>query len=300
MTRITQINLGAGVVVAALLGWAYWPDLVDLVERWTNNAEYSQGYLVPLFSVFLLWCRRDRVSWATRVGSSWGFAWIAVAVGCHLLGAYYFLGWLSAFSLLPMLVGIAVVLGGREALSWSWPSIAFLVFMLPLPFQVEVALAYPLQRTATLISTFALQTLGIPAVAEGVTILLQAGELRVEEACSGLGMLLVFFALSTAVAIFMPNRPLDRVMVVLSAAPIAIVANAMRITLNGVLADVISLDFANRIFHQWGGWIMMPFALALLGAELVLLQKLFVEPGEASVSFAFAGHGGSIEGEAVG
>lgn len=297
---MTQISLISGIVVSMLLGWAYWPDFADLAGRWANSAEYSQGYLVPVFSAFLLWRRRGRFAEATWTGSSWGWLWIAAAIACHLLGAYYFLGWLSAFSLLPMLVGIVVVLGGREALGWSWLSIGFLVFMLPLPFQVEVALAYPLQRMATLFSTFALQALGIPAVAEGVAIFLQAGQLRVEEACSGLGMLLVFFALSVAVVILMPNRPLDRVVVVLSAGPIAILANAMRITLHGVLAEAISMGFADRIFHQWGGWIMMPFALALLGAELVLLQKLFVESGDAPVSFAFAGFEGSSHREAAG
>jgi exosortase len=287
MTKTNRSTLVVTFAIAAILGWAYWPDMTDLANRWANTAEYSQGYLVPIFSALLLWHRRAQFP-ASAAPSGWGFAWVAMAIALHLLGAYFFVGWVSAASLVPMLIGIALALGGRQVLLWSLPSIAFLAFMLPLPYRVEVELAYPLQRASTLFSTVALQTLGFPAISEGVTITLEAGRLHVEEACSGLGMLLVFFALSTAIAIFLPNRPLDRMLVVLSAGPIALIANAVRITLHGLLADTVGMEFANNVFHEWGGWIMMPFALALLGAELAVLKRLFVEPMDVPAPFAFA------------
>src|SRR5205814_72366 len=123
------------------------------------------------------------------------------AVGLRLHATYYHLIWDEQISLLPCVAGICLLLGGWHALRWAWPSIAFLAFMIPLPYTASVQLAGPLQRIATEATTFLLQTLGRPAVSEGNVILLNEIELGVVEACSGLRMLVIFFALSTAVAL---------------------------------------------------------------------------------------------------
>src|SRR5439155_19345193 len=117
--------------------------------------------------------------------------------------------------------GPALLVGGRDFSRWSWPAIAFLGFMLPLPFFLEVSLAHPLRRLATMISTYALQTLSCPALAEGNVILIGDARLGVAEACSGLGMLMTFFALATALAMMVHAPLVDRLILVASAAPIA-------------------------------------------------------------------------------
>src|SRR5207253_599308 len=91
--------------------------------------------------------------------------------------------------------------GGWRALHWARPSLAFLLFMIPLPYRVEVALAQPLQRVATVSSTYVLQTLGFMSFSEGNVIRLGETRIGVVEACSGLSMLLIFFALATAVCL---------------------------------------------------------------------------------------------------
>src|SRR5690606_18419528 len=101
--------------------------------------------------------------------------------------------WAEAAALVLTLAGLFALLGGRPALGWAWPALLFLLFMIPLPFRVEHALSHPLQRAATLGSTFVLQTVGLPALAEGNVIVLESGRIGVVEACSGLSMLLIFF-----------------------------------------------------------------------------------------------------------
>jgi len=113
-----------------------------------------------------------------------------------------------------------------------------------------------------------LQTLGMPAVAEGNVILLNEASLGIVEACSGLRMLVVFFALSTAVAL-VARRPFwERVFLVFSAIPIALFTNVVRITATGVAYETVGGETGQFIFHDLAGWLMMPLALALLGIGL--------------------------------
>src|SRR5438874_1287783 len=96
----------------------------------------------------------------------------------------------------------AAFLGALSILLWAyWPTIAFLFFMLPLPFRVEVALSHPLQKLASQSSTYVLQTIGLPAFAEGNVISLGKAKINIVEACNGLSMLIIFFALSTGMAL---------------------------------------------------------------------------------------------------
>src|SRR4051794_29632595 len=145
------------VLLATGLLWAYWPTLCEMVKRWSTDPRYAHGYLVPAFSLALLWLRRDRLA-AVAPRPSWGgLALIGIGLALRLTGAFVYFGWLEAASLLPAVAGLCVLIWGWPSLRWSWPAIAFLVFMLPLPYQLEGALAFPLQRVATKVTTYALQ-----------------------------------------------------------------------------------------------------------------------------------------------
>ena len=133
-----------------------------------------------------------------------------------------------------------------------------------------------MQHLATIVSTFVMQVLGLPALAEGNVILLNEHSINIVEACSGLSMLVVFVALSAGLAIVV-SRPLaDRLILFVSAVPIAIVANILRITVTGVLYDTVSGETAHAFFHDVAGWLMMPLALGMLWVELKILDRLFV------------------------
>lgn len=177
------------------------------------------------------------------------------------------------------LLGCFVLLGGWRSLRWAWPAIAFLFFMLPLPYGLEIALAHPLQRLATEASTYALQTVGFAALSEGnvIIILNDIGETRigVVEACSGLSMLMTFFALATAVALLIQRPLIDRIVILLSSVPIALFTNVMRITATGILHEKAGKALADAVFHDFAGWLMIPIALGLLWIELWLLVRLF-------------------------
>src|SRR5262249_25315221 len=160
-----------------------------------------------------------------------------------------------------LLWGAALLLGGWAALRWSWLATAFLIFMIPLPYRVETGLSQPLQRLATVASTYALQTLGMPAFAEGNVIVVNQSGIGIVEACNGLGMLVLFFALATGMAIVVRRPALDKAVILLSAAPVAVLANVIRITLTSVLYETAGQKWGDLVFHDLAGWLMMPLAL---------------------------------------
>ncbi len=270
--------LAAFAVPLAVVVWAYWTTLGDAAIEWAHNPQYSHGWLVPGFAALLLWLRREQLTSAALRPSWWGLVILLNAAAVRLVGTYYHLSWLDPLSLLPCLAGACVLVAGWAYLRWAWPAFAFLFFMIPLPYNLSVALAAPLQMMATEASTFLLQTLGQPAVAEGNVILLNEVELGVVEACSGLRMLMVFFALSTAMAILIRKPLWERLLVCASAIPIALVVNLLRITVTAVLYETAGKEVGDAVFHDLAGWLMMPLALVFLWLELKLLQHLLIEP----------------------
>jgi exosortase len=269
-------------VLGGSLLWAYWPTLGRMAHAWSTDPRYSHGYLVPLFAGYLLWIRRDRLATVPARPSWGGLALVAAGGVLHWVGAYVYVDWIDAVSLLPCLAGFCVLLRGWGSLRWAAPAIAFLAFMVPLPYRLEIALSLPLQRLATFASTYALQTLGLPALAEGNIIILNDVEIGVVEACNGLGMLLIFFAIATGLTLVIRRPPLDRFLIVLSAVPVALIANVARITVTGVMHETVGSRAANVVFHDLAGWLMMPLALGLLWGEIWLLSRLLAAPDPGS------------------
>jgi exosortase len=273
------------LVIAAFLGilaaWCYWPTLQALFGRWSTDPQYSHGYLVPIFSCAYLWIRRPSLA-LNRLQPSWGgVVLLLIGLGLRFLGTYFFFDWLDMFSILPTVAGIAVLVSGWSTLKWAFPAIGFLIFMIPLPYRVEISLAHPLQRIATVASTYLMQTLGLPAVGEGNVILLHDSRIGVVEACSGLRMLVVFFALSTAFGLLAAKMQLwERLIIVASAVPIALASNIIRITVTGILHGTGHSELAERFFHDVAGWLMMPLALGFLALEMFILSNLFIEKKE--------------------
>jgi exosortase len=280
--------LQAALLVFALL-WAYWPVLTGLVQRWWTDSHYSHGFLVPVLAGLAWWVLSRRSPPRPAVPSWWGLPLLLAGIGLWLTGAFFYVLWLDSLSLLPVLAGLTLLLGGWQTARSAWPALALLVFLLPLPFQVEGALSALLQLLATRASTYVLVILGYPAVPEGNVILIRDLRLGVHEACNGLGLLSSFFALSAAAAL-MASRPwFDRMVVFLSAVPIALAMNILRVTATGVAFTLLA-DPADRAHvHDVAGWLMMPMALLSLWLELRLLSRLFVV-STATGPVPLAGH----------
>jgi exosortase len=276
-----------------LLGffWTYRETMVHVVGVWCRTPDYGHGFFVPIFSAFLLWQRQEMVDpWPVR-GSWWGLPFLAV---------FALVRWFNLYlnyerdidSLLPFLVGMTLVLGGWRALRWAWPSIVFLIFMVPLPDAVATLSREKLQHWSTVMSTYALQTLGIPAIESGNVIRLSAPEnqLEVERSCSGLRMLTMFIAICVGTSFVLRAPVWKKIVVLVSSVPIAIISNVMRIVVTGMLFEWVSKDVGNFI-HDWAGWWMMILAMLMIWAEMSLLSALLIEPPTGG-PLAFGERGG--------
>lgn len=275
---------GLTIVSGLVLGlWAYWPTLAAIASKWDTSPHYSHGYLVPLFAIAMLCLRRQKLEEVVWQPNPWGLVLLAGGCALRLAGAFFYFDWFDAVSLLPCLAGLCVLAGGWKALAWAWPAIAFLFFMLPLPHKAEAAFSQPLRDVATRCTTYLLQLIGYPALAQGNLIRIGTGQpLNVAEACSGLNMLLVFVALSVAVAILVQRPLLDRLLLVASAVPTAIIANVVRVTTTGVLQKKVGPDFANW-FHDslWAALLMMAVGLSILLLEAWLLARVLIPREDA-------------------
>ena len=267
-------RLAIGAALAIALFWSYASSLGMLVYRWWNEPDYVYGFLVVPFAVGLLWMRRDMAPRHSR-GSLWGLAFLGLMALMRFASAYLQYQLIDPVSLVPCLAGLTLLTLGWAGLRWAWPAILYLVFMVPLPGFLASLMSQPLQMIGATTSTYFLQTLGIPAVARGTVIGLSHSDLGVEEACSGLRMLMLFLAVCTAAALVMHRDPWQRVILVISAAPIAVIANVLRITITGVLYETSGPEWAEMVFHDLAGWLMMPLAVVLSWLEMGLLAMLF-------------------------
>jgi exosortase len=275
------------LIAAVVFTCFYWSSLGHLVGTWYNHEDYQHGFVVPFFALYLLWIRRDILLAEKSKGSLWGLAFFGVWAVMRWTSIYFNYGTLPELSMLPFFAGVALFVGGWAGFSWSWPSILFLFFMMPLPGAVQGLASEQLQSVATRLSTFVIQTFGIAAVAQGNVIQLAERPLEVARACSGLRMMMLFFALCIGAA-FIAKRPLwERLVMIASAAPIAVAANVARIVMTAVAyqigttwPSVLDLDQYGEAIHNWAGYLMMPIGLLMLLAETSLLTALMIESVE--------------------
>ncbi len=277
-----------------LLGWLvlagvfvlfYRSSIRYLVQTWWTQEDYQHGFFVPIFALVLLWLRRDMIVPFSGRGSWWGLPLFGLWAAMRWTAVYFNYGTLPELSMIPFFVGVAIFVGGWPGLRWAWPAILFLFFMIPLPGAVQGMASQQLQALATRLSIFVIQTLGIPAVAQGNVIQLTEQTLEVARACSGLRMMMLFFAICIGAA-FVSHRPLwERLVMIASAAPIAVMSNVARIVLTAILYEiagrwpaVLNLETSGETIHNWAGYLMMPFGLLLLLVEMSLLSKLLIAP----------------------
>ncbi|MBX9789740.1 MAG: exosortase/archaeosortase family protein [Pirellulales bacterium] len=275
--RIEPSWVAAALVLGGSFLWAYWPTLTNMVTTWSREPDYSHGFLVVPFAAYLLWARRDRMPTAAGKLSWLGLLPIALAAVVRVVASYLSFEPLDGYTIPLWVAGVVWFLWGPRVMLWALPVTLFLAFMVPLPWRIEYQLSEPMQRIATAASCWLLQLLGQPAVARGLTIVVDEAKLEVEQACSGLRLFMGFFAVSAAYVLIV-RRPLwQSIVIMLAAAPIAIVSNILRITATGLVYRYSGGEWARKVSHDVAGWAMILLASALLTSLLWYLNRLVVE-----------------------
>lgn len=270
-----RARLAVSALLLAALVWSYWPTLVSLATRWQEIPDYSHGFLViPIALIFLAirWDRRPapsaRIQWL-------GLGLLLLAGALRVAAARYYLEPLDGWTISLWVAGAVALMWGLPTMWWALPSIAFLLFMVPLPYTVERMMAEPLQAISTKMSTFALQSMLFPAFSEGMTIVVGKETLEVARACSGLRIFVGIAALAFATLVFFRRPWWNQFLIVASILPIALIANSARIVATGVLYQLGWGDAARQLSHDMAGWFMIPLAAGLFGLTVYYLDRLF-------------------------
>jgi len=279
-----RLETKAWVACAAIvaLGLAYAWNLRDLYILWNSDDNYSHGKLIIPLSLIIFW-RRPLLAESGQVSRTilapwWGWVLLVAVLVVRALAYEWNSQWVETATIVPAIACLVWTLGGWPLLQQAWPAIAFLVFMLPLPPSMNSMVALPLQRFAVTGSCFLLQLSGFWAIQQGNIINLSTphGMERLDVAlvCSGLRMLMTLAATVTATIILVPLPNWKRIVLLLSAVPIAIVSNIIRIMATGWCYYFVAGDRGKQLAHDWAGYFMMILALALVGIELGILSWL--------------------------
>lgn len=292
-------------IVGLLLALVYWSSIKHhLVREWLADANWSHGWLIPVFSLYFLYSHREELARCRPRGSYWGAVILVLSLTMYFVAAWRLrMAYPQALSLVSSIFGATLLLGGWSVMRVAWFPIAFLVLAVPLPDRIYVELTLPLRMWASSAAAAIMPLLidGLHTEAQAVVIdyMLPGkppGTLNVEEACSGMRLMMAFVTLGVAMA-YLGDRPLwQRLVMIAFCVPIAVFCNTIRVTTTGVLyilgdrptpwlewLGVYELkDLAQGTPHQLLGLAMLGIALALYAVIGYVLSHLFVEEPEGT------------------
>ena len=266
--QVLLLSLG----LAAILVLLYWPVLRDLSAQWWDDANYNHGFLIPLFSGFLIWRERRLLRAIPPSGSALGLPVLLGGIGLLLLGDIGAENFLTRSSLIVILAGLILFLAGRATFRAVLFPLAYLFFMIPLPGILFYAITFPLQQIAAEQAAWTLELLGVPVLLDGNIIHLSQISLGVTEACSGIRSLISLLAGAAAWAYLMLPVGWSSVLFVLAAIPITILANAARVVATGLIGQWFGVEYASGFFHEFAGWVVYIFAFVCLMGVYGLIQ----------------------------
>jgi len=258
-----RVSWFALACLGALLLFSYAPVLWRLVQQWDSDPDMGHGFFVPIVAGYIVWQKRRELLMLTPSPNWWGLAIVlygALQLYIATLGAELFLA-RTAFVI--SVIGIVLLLGGTAYVRLLAFPLFLLFFMIPIPTVVYNSITFPLQILASRVSTEALNVMQIPVLREGNVLELAQQKLSVVEACSGIRSLLSLTFLSLVYGYFFESKIWMRVVLFLSTIPIAIIANASRVTLTGVLTEY-KPELAEGFFHTASGWVIFMVALVIL------------------------------------
>ena len=302
------------IAIAAALAFVYFTMLVKLANDWWHDENYSHGLLIPFVIAFMLWQERGRLSEAKRETWTWlgagGIALSLFMLWAGTAGAELFV---QRLSLVLMLVSVVVYFFGARIMQLLAIPLFLFLLSIPIPQIIFNRVAFPLQLFASRCAVSAMWFLNIPVLRQGNVIEMmprgasEPKRLAVVEACSGIRSLMTLITLAVIYAYFTKpkaggsgkgddNKKFGMrvraalasvafwrsLTLIVSAVPIAILTNAVRVSGTGVLAHYYGTRVADGFFHSFSGWVvyiaaaLLLFATAWLFDRIVpFLQKMF-------------------------
>ena len=272
-------------LIALLLGWFFRHEIDKVVSLWATDPSWSHGFLIPLFSLYFL---NQHASDIVTLKPKVNYLGLVLLIGCFvfytLAVAHFNVYYFQPLTLIAAIGATVLFLGGWRLVRYTWLPIIYLVFAIKLPERLYTGLTDPMRRfAATIASSLLSMVRGLEATATGKVIdVIYNGKpmeppLDVAEACSGMRLLMAFLALGVAMA-YLHYRPVwQRLVLLVSTIPIAILCNVVRVTVTGFIYVLGNPKYAQGIYHDMLGMAMLPLAFGLYGALAWFMSNLFVD-----------------------
>jgi exosortase len=259
---------------AALIALCYWPVLVRLVAQWNNDEDMGHGFFVPILAAYIAWQKRDEFLSEPAEPNWLGLA-LVIYAGLQLclatLGAELFL---ARTAIVLSIIGTVLYLGGTKRLRVMAFPLFLLFFMIPIPAILYNQITFPLQLLASRVAESTLMMVGIPVLRDGNILELAGQKLSVVEACSGIRSLLTLSFLSLVYGYFFEAKTWLRVVLFVATIPIAIVANASRVTVTGIIADSRP-ELAHGLFHTAEGFVIWIVSITILTLFHQIVNRIY-------------------------
>jgi exosortase len=258
----------------ALLILVFAPVLYGMGKEWLEEEDMGHGLFVPVVAGWILWQDRQRLLEVTARPSLWGLALLLFGGALLIAGTLGAELFVTRIGFLVSLVGLLLYTGGWELLRAAAYPLFLLLFMIRIPAIIYNQITFPLQLFASTVAEHSLWAVGIPALREGNVLELPSQRLQVVEACSGIRSLLSLSFLSLVYAYFFDSKTWMRGALLVATVPIAVTANAFRVTMTGVLSEY-KKELAEGFFHTAEGWVVFLVALAILVAVHQALDRVW-------------------------
>jgi len=250
----------------------YGTIISGMATDWYRDDNYSHGFLVPLIAAYFLRERWNDLKSARVSSSNIGLVVIICALLQLIIATFGNEYFTARTSMVVLIAGMVLYFFGTEVFRITRMPVLYLLFMVPLPYIIYNALALPLKMFVSWISVVFLKGIGLSVVREGNIIMFPSITLEVADACSGMRSLISILALGTAYAFFLPISHMKRWVLILSAIVLAIVTNALRVIITGILANYQGAAVARGFFHEFAGMAVFALAMAMMAVFGLLLR----------------------------
>jgi exosortase len=249
------------IILLGMIGIFYLNTFEWLIESWLYNPYYSHGPLVPIISVYIIWKMRNDLRTIEKDQSQAGIIAMAVAIIFQVMGLLWSIRFLSGISLLLTILGITLYLYGWEFIKKIKFPLLFLIFMIPFP--IVDLIAPPIQTRSAIFSGNLASFLGLPVVRDGLVLSIPTGSFEVGLPCSGLRSIISLLMIAAIYSFALEGGMLMKYSIFISAVPLALDGNIIRITSVLFAARIYGQEAALNYFHDISSLIF--FSIALIG-----------------------------------
>jgi len=287
-----QRGLYVAVLIAssAFVVAAFWHSFTDIYNNWNMpDSLYSHAMIIPPISLFFVWrLRKELLSAPMAPSVLLGFP--VLLFGCFMLLLGDFLGFMTFvhLALLPVLTGLCLLVLGYVATRILWFPLAFMFFMIPMPYSLLSVISFKSKMIATESAVGLGKIMTLNMVQDGSFVYLgsDGDRLLVGDVCGGMRSLIALLAFGALMAYISKTRWWARILILLVSPAVAILANVTRIFFLCAVGYVWGSDAATGIVHDASGIGIFAVAFVLLFSIEALLRRFAPQRGPEAVAAA--------------